>query len=135
MKTDKEYPATHSMSTAWYVADKEGNVGIIDIDDNGPVPWETEQTCTQELVFGHEEGDKFLRINLTDDQIYELMEEPHKPEEEDSWFDIAVLIDKTQEEEFQRLSRNKDIDCFVISSKLGLYGIDDAYHCFTHDNE
>lgn len=135
MKTDKEYPATHSMSTAWYVADKDGNVGIIDIDDNGPVPWETEQTCTQELVFGHEEGDKFLRINLTDDQIYELMEEPHQPEEEDSWFDIAVLIDKTQEEEFQRLSRNKDIDCFVISSKLGLYGIDNAYQCFAHGKD
>ena len=26
MKIDKEYPATHSMSTAWYVADEDGNV-------------------------------------------------------------------------------------------------------------
>ena len=34
MKTNKEYPATHSMSTAWYCVDEDGNVGIFDIDDN-----------------------------------------------------------------------------------------------------
>ena len=38
MKTDKEYPATHSMETAWYCVDEDGNVGIFQIDDNGPVP-------------------------------------------------------------------------------------------------
>ena len=38
MKTNKEYPATHSMSTAWYIVDEEGNVGIFDIDQNGPQP-------------------------------------------------------------------------------------------------
>ena len=38
MKQFKEYPATHSMSTAWYCVDEDGNVGIFDIDDNGPVP-------------------------------------------------------------------------------------------------
>lgn len=46
MKTDKEYPATHSMSTAWYCADEEGNVAIIDIEDDGPVPvGEYRQNC------------------------------------------------------------------------------------------
>ena len=43
MKIDKEYPATHSMSTAWYCVDEDGNVGIFDIDDNGPVPLVGEQ--------------------------------------------------------------------------------------------
>ena len=38
MKIDKEYPATHSMSTAWFCADMDGNVTIIDIADDGPVP-------------------------------------------------------------------------------------------------
>ena len=42
MKIDKEYPATHSMSTAWYCVDEEGNVGIVDIHDNGPIPNEDE---------------------------------------------------------------------------------------------
>ena len=38
MKIDKEYPATHSMATAWFCADEEGNVAIFDIEDDGPVP-------------------------------------------------------------------------------------------------
>ena len=38
MKIDKEYPATHSMATAWFCADNEGNVAIFDIEDDGPVP-------------------------------------------------------------------------------------------------
>ena len=56
MLQDKEYPATHSMSTAWYVADEDGNVGIMDFNDNGPVPWKTEEEASvEELVFGYEE--------------------------------------------------------------------------------
>ena len=51
MITDKEYPATHSMSTAWYCADEDGNVAIIDFDDNGPVPWGTEDTCSENYMF------------------------------------------------------------------------------------
>ena len=30
MLHDKEYPATHSMDTAWYIADEDGNVGWTD---------------------------------------------------------------------------------------------------------
>lgn len=33
MKLFKEYPATHSMSTAWYCVDEDGNVWIFDIED------------------------------------------------------------------------------------------------------
>ena len=28
MKINKEYPATHSMSTAWYCVGEEGNVAL-----------------------------------------------------------------------------------------------------------
>ena len=52
---DKEYPATHSMSTAWYMVDADGNVGLMNFDDNGPVPEfnqvSPEATLTN-LVFG-----------------------------------------------------------------------------------
>ena len=36
MITDKEYPATHSMSTAWYCVDEDGNVvePEYDLDDD-----------------------------------------------------------------------------------------------------
>ena len=53
MKTTKEYPATHSMSTSWYVVDKDGNLGIFDYNENGPVPWQTEQTGIDSLIFVH----------------------------------------------------------------------------------
>ena len=102
MKQDKEYPATHSMSTAWYAADEDGNVAIIDYNENGPVPWQTEQTCIEELVFGHDEDYKngvFLPIQLSDDQIYDLIENPSDPKDDyDSWlFDPIVQIDRNQE--------------------------------------
>lgn len=29
MKTDKEYPATHSMYTAWRFVDENGNIGLL----------------------------------------------------------------------------------------------------------
>ena len=38
MLLDKEYPATHSMSTAWYMVDDDDNVAIIEYNENGPVP-------------------------------------------------------------------------------------------------
>lgn len=38
MKTGKEYPATHSMSTSWYAIDADGKVAFLSFDENGPVP-------------------------------------------------------------------------------------------------
>ena len=126
MKTNKEYPATHSMSTAWYVADEDGNVAIIDYDDNGPVPWETEQTSIDQLVYGHCEDCKtndFLAIDLTDDQIDDLMENPHQPEEEKWWFvNCVIQIDLSKEVEFLELAHRKDFEIEVcISKERGLY--------------
>ena len=38
MKTTKEFPATHSMGTEWFIADAEGNIALFDFDDDRPVP-------------------------------------------------------------------------------------------------
>lgn len=127
MKVDKEYPATHSMSTAWYAADKEGNVAIIDYNDNGPVPWETEQTCIKDLIYGHYENNQthdFISVDLTDDQIDDLMENPHQPEDEDIWCDCIFEIDLEQEAEFLELAKNPDIRIeLCVSKKRGLYSV------------
>lgn len=135
VKTNKEYPATHSMSTAWYVADEEGNVGIIDFNENGPVPWETEETCVEELVYGHREDKKlYLPIALTNEQIDDLMENPHSPSEEELWFDCIVQIDTNKEKDFLALSENPDFDiCLCISKQRGLYWID-AFDCIVDDD-
>ena len=120
MKIDKEYPATHSMSTAWYVADEDGNVAIMDYNDNGPVPWETEQTCIEELIYGHQENYEtkdFIAIDLTDDQIDDLMEKPHLPEDEELWVDCIFQIDLAQEQDFLVLAKNPDIRIELCISK------------------
>ena len=137
MLQDKEYPATHSMSTAWYVADEDGNVGIMDFNDNGPVPWKTEEEASvEELVFGFDdyETKEYHLVNLTDEQIDELMHTPHSPEEEELWMDCIIQIDVEKENEFLELAKNPDFELeFCVSKERGLYSID-AFHC-TSENQ
>ena len=130
MKADKEYPATHSMSTAWYVADIDGNVAIIDYDDNGPVPWGTEDTCIENLIFGDDDNSTELQLALTDEQIDELMEKPHRPEDEDMWYYGCIIqIDRNQERVFLELAKRKDFEIeYCLSKERGLYQID-AFEC------
>lgn len=135
MKIDKEYPATHSMSTAWYVVDDEGNVGLIEYNESGPVPWGIEETCTDELKYGHWEdytNKKFLKFNLSDQQILDMLYEPHNPSEEDMWYDCVVKIDISKKNRFLELCKKKGISeqrTFCISESLGLYEFD-AYKCY-----
>ncbi len=136
MKQTKEYPATHSMSTAWYVADEDGNVGIMDFNENGPVPWNTKEASVEELVFGFDdyETKEYHLVNLTDEQIDELMHTPHSPEEEELWMDCIIQIDVEKENEFLELAKNPDFDLeFCVSKERGLYSID-AFHC-TSENQ
>ena len=51
MRKRKEYPATHSMSTAWFGVDEDGNVAILSFDENGPVPSYIPESCAYEVVF------------------------------------------------------------------------------------
>ena len=131
MKLNKEYPATHSMSTAWYVADEEGNVGIMDFNENCPVPWQTEETSVDYLVFHHVEDNKqkiYLNIDLTDEQIDDLLGTPHSPENLQDvgyWYDCILQIDRDKENVFLELANNQDFEIqFCISKERGLYSVD-----------
>ena len=141
MKTDKEYPATHSMSTAWYCVDEDGNVGIFDIEDNGPVPENGyEQNCVEEVFwedFSHEEG-KFRRLNLKPEQIPQMLE-PSDVEDvwEDSydgkelvntsWMNVIIQIDMGK---FDILKKAIDLDdssyrpLVCLSEEQGLFYVD-----------
>lgn len=135
MQNGKEYPATHSMSTAWYMVDEDGNVGIMEFNENGPVPWlANQQFGADELVFRYHnyENDTCLNIKLNDDQIDDLIEEPHSPEEEEYWCDCVVQIDLKQEKEFLKLAKRKDFVIELCVSQIrGLYLIEaDASICF-----
>lgn len=135
MQNGKEYPATHSMSTAWYMVDEDGNVGIMDFNENGPVPWlANQQFGADELVFRYHnyENDTCLNIKLYDDQIDDLIEDPHSPEEEEYWCDCVIQIDLKQEKEFLKLAKRKDFVIeLCVSQNRGLYLIEaDASICF-----
>lgn len=140
MKTDKEYPATHSMSTAWYIVDDEGNVGIMDYNDNGPVPWGVEETSCDDLKYGHWEdweNHELLRFRLTDEQVLDLLCNPHPPCREDAWFDCVVRVDKGKMARFRELCANPDIDqkaVLCLSENIGLYDIDFFDRC-TYDTK
>lgn len=123
MKTDKEYPATHSMSTAWYIADEDGNVGILDFDDNGPVPYNIGEHTICELVIGVDCGDEYLRIKLTDSQIYEIIGKPL--DMKDVWWSCCVIeIYPERTDEFLSLvSTDYHFIDLCISKKLGIYRI------------
>ena len=88
MLIDKEYPATHSMDTAWYCVDEEGNVGLFAIEENGPIPEEWEMGLEVNDVFWHDfsivNKDGVRDLNLTSAQIESML---MPMEETDIWFE------------------------------------------------
>ena len=83
MKTDKEYPATHSMSTAWYFVDDDDNVAIMEFEDEGPIPVGVPRNgyFNENVLFGEvlEEDERDGTIQLTKEQLDLLLGEPHSP--------------------------------------------------------
>ena len=78
MLIDKEYPATHSMTTAWYMVDDDGNIAIMQADDNGPVPFGVmPEGFASNILFGEglDENEKCGPIELTKEQIEQLRAE------------------------------------------------------------
>lgn len=128
MITNKEYPATHSMSTSWYMVDDEGNIGIMQFDDNGPVPYGLESDCSfaNNAATGEQLGanGQCGSIRFTEQQIDELLGSPHAPQEEKRWWDVAVKIAPDDEARFHQLVDNSDIDVWCMSEQSGLYMLD-----------
>ena len=137
MKIDKEYPATHSMSTAWYLVDDEGNVGIMDYNENGPVPWGIGENSTMDLVLQieYDSDNTEVLFKLTDEQVLEILASAQKPKDESYWYDIFVKIDLQKRKRFEELCRRHDIGndyTYCLSDTLGIYRIE-AMECFGND--
>lgn len=129
MKLYKEYPATHSMSTSWFIADANGNVAIINYEDNGPLPWGTpSDTAIDDIAFGTYENwkeRKFARIELSNNQVISFLNEPKKPDDITYWSDVVVEINKSQEEDYLKMAMLDNFEKnLCISPSLGLYRID-----------
>ncbi len=129
MKQDKEYPATHSMSTAWYMVDDEGNVGIMEYEENGPVPYGIEESLSfDDLLFGYDDGvNDIVKFDLTDEQVSVFLKNPCNPSQYEWYGNCIVKIDTTKTERFLKLSAykgEKNISCCCISKNMGVYFID-----------
>ena len=120
MKTEIEYPATHSMSTSWYIVDEDGNVGIMDFNENGPVPWGTEQMASEDLAWGHYVD----KVALTEEQILYMLGKPQTKEETVFWPHCIIQIDNSKKELFEALCQGDDIEIEAcLSESLGIYEV------------
>ena len=73
MKTNKEYPATHSMDTAWFACDLDGNVAIFQFEEDGPGPIPFTDLHTDELIpMLGEEKEGISVMPFTKEQVEEL---------------------------------------------------------------
>jgi len=75
MKTTKEFPATHSMSTEWFVADEEGNIALFDFEEEGPVPVQINEADSfsymEDLCVPDENG--INTLELSEEQIGDML--------------------------------------------------------------
>lgn len=139
----KEYPATHSMSTAWFFVDKEDNVAIFDFEDNGPIPVgagrdnNVTDLCFYDTIV---EQDGRKRLNFTDEQVLAICEgqwEEHVPDDyyfsqdivqidlskENQFFDYLAVPRKKVKEEW-----DNSFAPICLSKKYGIYLLDlDSY--------
>lgn len=136
MNTFKEYPATHSMETNWYCIDEDGNVGVFDIDDNGPVPTGNplKQASLSEFLYYLADEDEcgIKCINLTDDQVKDLLIDDNweKEEWDDGynyyWNDVALELKPEFVSAFiskvKELDLTKDVYC--LSKSLNIFFVD-----------
>lgn len=140
MKTKKEFPATHSMSTEWFVADEEGNIALFDFDENGPVPVDIPSErdsylMTAENDFGEIDSDSIEYLELNDEQVAELMSDAVPPEKfnfEDG-YDIFFQIDESNKKEFFDVFIDR-ID-FCLSHKYGIYFINCLFEYEESDSD
>ena len=132
MKTTKEFPATHSMSTEWFVVDEEGNIALFDFDENGPVPVDIPEESSSYLMtaeedFGEKDSDTIEYLDLSDEQVEELMSKAVAPDKYDieNEYDIFVQVDESNRKEFLDVFIDKIEYC--LSHKHGIYFIWNLY--------
>ena len=136
MKQFKEYSATHSMSTSWFAIDEDGNVAILNFDENGPVPcppYPLEQSPESLIEYGGDERYGFKTLNYTEEQALAMFREfPEGFDElfnsEEQYFFDFVQIDVKRTDEFLSIIapiiNNRDCDLVCFNSNVGIYNLD-----------
>ena len=143
MKTDKEYPATHSMSTAWYAIDEDGNVAIIEFDDNGPVPVSVPESAEEEIIFetfADKKDEYIAQWPYNQEEVDNMLADAHDAfgdDKEQDLFTTVVRVDMSRYNEFLELAKTivdadkdkefceeDDYETFRIDRERGLFYVD-----------
>ncbi|MBR4267237.1 MAG: hypothetical protein IKQ46_14375 [Bacteroidales bacterium] len=128
MKTNKEYPATHSMSTAWFAADEDGNVAIFDFNENGPVPQCASVENLFESMMANEIAEEPITngmlmpsVKFTDEQLWELSS--NYLDEDISKYKVGDCIDKS----YIKIKENKFDEFIEELNNNGVF--DSEFYC------
>ena len=126
MKTTKEFPATHSMSTEWFVVDEDGNIALFSFEENGPVPVDIPEEnnsflMTAEEDFGEKDSNNIEYLELTDEQVEELMRDAVSPENYNIKDDYCLFVQVDEEHKKEFLENFIDEIDFCLSHKLLLF--------------
>lgn len=132
MKANGEYSATHSMSTAWFAIDKEGNVAIIEFEDNGPVPTVVPDSCEEEIVLelfcDSSPDEPYLEWRLNKEEVKSILENCRDYDYKgkgDPLLYVVAKIDMARFDEFKRAAGMFDKRYTVCLEKgSGLFYLD-----------
>ena len=133
MKFEKEYPATHSMSTAWFGIDEDGDVALIKFDDNGPVPFDCGDNGIEDVIAvimstEHENGSR--SVFFTDEQALQMEKILEAPTIDLLQFYALVKINVRNTTRFKELCIKNSTDkkysfpYLTLNEDIGLYVVD-----------
>lgn len=120
MIIDKEYPATHSMDTSWFAIDLDGNVAILNFDDNGPVPTlasSDNSACSVVTEVLAEKSNElpYPCLEFSIEEINEIINNsrPFKDNYgEINFFDTLVKVKKDKLDDFCEVAKALDVDTY-----------------------
>lgn len=133
MVKNREYPATHSMSTAWFGIDKDGNVAIFDFQDNGPVPQGIPEEGEDSIIIDYFSGKDFpfRNLNLTKEQALEIVKilEDVSTFHDESVFETLIQINPKDKDRFESklldvfktLPDYMEQELITLNEEIGLY--------------
>ena len=128
MKTTKEFPATHSMSTEWFVVDEEGNIALFDFEEEGPIPVDIDESDSFAYIedIGVPDENGIKSFELTDEQVSEMLIhfEPISEFSREDHCDILVKVNDDAGSINKFLSTFKKYIISCLSHKYNIYLVD-----------
>lgn len=121
------------MSTSWFGIDKEGNVALIDFDENGPVPYGCGEQGLSDLISDEMATigkDGIRNMNYSIAQANELIKRLKEPTLDMMEFDCIVRISSDKKTEFKSVCMDNAVKepvtypYIIICEESGLYKVD-----------